>query len=84
MALAGIAGDSVMKVLTPKQAAALIGITDSTLRFWRCKGKGPRYTKLSASKQAGVRYDLADIESWKAERKFNSTSAVTVNHPGNA
>lgn len=71
-----------MKVLTPKQAAALIGITESTLRFWRCNGKGPHFTKLSDSKQSGVRYDLADIEAWKAERKFASTSAATVNHPG--
>lgn len=69
--------------LTNDEAAALIGITPNTLRFWRCKKKGPRYFKLSGSKQAGVRYDLADIEAWKAERKFNSTSAATVNHPDN-
>lgn len=73
-----------MKILTAKQAAALIGVTDATLRFWRIQGKSPPYTKLSASKQAGVRYDLADVEAWKEERKFISTSAATVNHPGNA
>ena len=73
-----------MKVLTHKEAADLIGISPGTLRIWRCDGIGPRYTKLSASKQAGVRYDLTDIETWKEERKFNSTSAATVKHPGNA
>lgn len=73
-----------MKVLTHKEAASLIGVTEATLRFWRCKGKGPRFTKLSDAKQAGVRYDLADIEAWKAARKFASTSAATVHHPGNA
>ena len=72
------------KVLTHKEAAALIGVTEATLRFWRCKGRGPQFTKLSDAKQAGVRYDLADIEAWKAERKFASTSAATVNYPGNA
>ncbi|SKC02548.1 helix-turn-helix transcriptional regulator [Sphingopyxis flava] len=73
-----------MKVLTHKEAASLIGVTEATLRFWRCKGKGPRFTKLSDAKQAGVRYDLADIEAWKTARKFASTSAATVHHPGNA
>ena len=72
-----------MKVLTHKEAANLIGVTEATLRFWRCKGKGPPFTKLSDSKQAGVRYDFADIEAWKAERKFASTSAATVYHPDN-
>lgn len=70
--------------LSNNEAAALIGITPNTLRFWRCKGRGPQYTKLNDSKQAGVRYDLADIEAWKAERKFASTSAATVGHPGDA
>ena len=72
-----------VKTLTSNEAAALIGITPNTLRFWRCKGRGPRFTKLNDSKQSGVRYDLADIETWKAERKFDSTSAATVNHPDN-
>lgn len=72
------------EVLTHKQAAALIGVTEATLRFWRVRGRGPKFTKLSDSKQAGVRYDLADVETWKAERKFASTSAATVGHPGDA
>lgn len=70
-------------VLSHKETAALIGVTDATLRFWRCKGKGPRFTKLSDAKQAGVRYDLADVEAWKAERKFANTTAATIHHPGN-
>ena len=62
-------------------AAAALGIKPNTLKFWRCKGRGPRFTKLANSKRAGVRYDPADIEAWKAERKFDSTSAATVSHP---
>lgn len=65
-------------------AASALGITPATLRFWRCKGKGPRFIKLGDSKQAGVAYDPADIEAWKAARTFSSTSAVTVSHPGDA
>lgn len=70
-----------IQTLNSKEAAAIIGVTPATLRYWRCKAKGPPYTKLHNSKQAGVRYDLGDIEAWKAERKFDSTSAATVNYP---
>ena len=73
-----------VKVLNHYEAASLIGVTPATLRFWRCKGKGPRFIKLGESKQSGVCYDPTDIEAWKAARKFASTSAATVSHPGNA
>jgi predicted DNA-binding transcriptional regulator AlpA len=75
---------NAVKVLNHYEAAALIGVTPATLRFWRCKGKGPRFIKLGQSKQAGVCYDPADIEAWKAERKFESTSAATVQYPATA
>lgn len=68
-------------VLDNSAAAAALGISPNTLKFWRCKGKGPRFTKLCDSKRAGVRYDAADIDAWKAARKFDSTSAATVSHP---
>lgn len=73
-----------VKIISSNDAAACIGVTPATLRFWRCKGKGPRFIKLGESKQAGVCYDPADIEAWKAARKFASTSAATVSHPGDA
>ena len=62
-------------------AAAALGIKPSTLKFWQFKGRGPRFIKLGASKQANVCYDPADIDAWKAARKFDSTSAATVSHP---
>jgi predicted DNA-binding transcriptional regulator AlpA len=70
-----------VKTLNNHEAAALIGVTPATLRFWRCKGRGPRYIKLGKSKRAGVVYDPVDIEAWQAERKFQSTSAATVQYP---
>ena len=75
---------SLVKVISHTDAAAMIGVTPATLRFWRCKGRGPKFIKLGESKQSGVCYDLADVEAWKAERKFASTSAATVSHPGNS
>ena len=73
-----------VKVLNNDQAAALIGVTPATLRFWRCKGRGPRFVKLGEAKQAGVAYVEADVLAWRGARTFDSTSAATVNHPGNA
>ena len=61
-----------------EQAAAVIGVTPKTLRFWRHKGRGPRYIKFGPEQHAGVAYDLADIEAWLEERKFSSTSAVSA------
>jgi hypothetical protein len=66
--------------LNNAEAAARIGIKPGTLRIWRHTGKGPRFTKNDErSKQSGVTYELADIEAWKAERKFSSTSAYSPN-----
>ncbi|MCK9543040.1 MAG: helix-turn-helix domain-containing protein [Novosphingobium sp.] len=71
-------------LLNNEAAASALGVTPATLRFWRCKGKGPRFIKLGQSKQAGVCYDPADIDAWKAARKFASTSAATVQYPATA
>ena len=71
-------------LLNNEAAASALGVTPATLRFWRRKGKGPRFIKLGQSKQAGVCYDPADIEAWKAARKFASTSAATVQYPATA
>jgi hypothetical protein len=62
------------QVLNNDEAASLIGVTPQTLKWWRCKGKGPRFLKFGESKQSGVGYEPADIEAWKAERKFASTT----------
>ena len=73
-----------VKILNNTEAAAMIGVTPATLRFWRCKGRGPKFVKLGESKQAGVAYVESDILEWRDERTFRSTSAASVNHPGNA
>lgn len=74
----------MVKVLNNNEAAALIGVRPATLRFWRCKGRGPRFVKLGDAKQAGVAYVEAEVLAWRDARTFASTSAATVNHPGNA
>lgn len=75
----GCAGVSEMttprpNLLSAREAAELLNITEATLRFWRCKGRGPKFLKFGTAKQAGVAYYAADIDAWLAERKFASTT----------
>ncbi|MCG2840186.1 helix-turn-helix domain-containing protein [Sandaracinobacter sp. RS1-74] len=72
------------KLLSSAEAASLLGLSPYTMRLWRHLGKGPRYVKLGATKQACVVYDEAEVMAFREKRTFTSTSAATVSHPGNA
>jgi hypothetical protein len=65
-------------VLRNAEAAAMIGCTPNTLNFWRGKGRGPKFIKFGDAKNAGVGYDVADIEAWKAEHRFQSTGGYAA------
>lgn len=62
-------------LLDTKAAAPRIGVTAGTLENWRVQGVGPKFIK-TPGKRGKVLYDPADIEAWKAERRFSSTSEV--------
>jgi excisionase family DNA binding protein len=47
-------------LLTPKEAAALLKVTEGTLKNWRREGSGPPSYKLGR----GVRYIRPEINSW--------------------
>ncbi len=59
------------KLLSTDEAAPYAGVEPKTLANWRYKGIGPRFIRTSARR---VSYDPEDIEAWKAERRFASTS----------
>lgn len=67
----------MQKLISNNEAAALLGVAPSTLKFWRHKSRGPRFVKLGDAKQAGVAYDEADVIAWRESRKFASTSAYS-------
>ena len=51
-------------VLTPVEAAERLGMTEASLRWYRCKGMGP-----PAHKQGGRYFYLADeLDAYRAER----------------
>jgi len=67
--------------LTTARAAQWLAIkgfrvTPATMRQWRWRGCGPRFTKLTAGGEAF--YLLADLEQYLAERVYNNTGEVSA------
>lgn len=60
-------------LLDTKAAAPRIGVSPGTLENWRTRGVGPKFIK-TAGRRGRVLYDPADIETWKAANRFQSTS----------
>lgn len=54
-----------LQLLTPREAAAHLGVAAGTLAIWRCKKRyALRYVKVGSK----VRYRLADIEKFLEAR----------------
>jgi predicted DNA-binding transcriptional regulator AlpA len=47
-------------LLTPKEAAKFLKLSESFLAKARMRGDGPRYRKLSRA----VRYSMSDLSAW--------------------
>lgn len=59
----------VQKLLTPKQAAAQIGVTAGTLSVWRSTG---RYSIPFIKVGRNVRYRQSDLVAWLESRTRES------------
>lgn len=57
-------------ILTTKEAAAVTGFTEGTLRVWRCVGKGPRFLRWGNT----IRYLRTDLVAWMAEGRKRSAA----------
>jgi len=57
------------KKLNTHEAAAFLGVQPCTLEVWRCKKRGPKYSKMGSR----VLYDINDLETY-----FSSRSVHTV------
>lgn len=55
--------------LNNKEAAEYLGVKENTLEVWRCKHKGPRYSKIGSR----VLYDVDDLEEF-----FNARAVDTM------
>lgn len=49
-----------LKLISTKQAAAMLGLPEGTLKGWRSREIGPRWVKLGRD----VRYDVAVLEEY--------------------
>jgi len=57
-------------LLTQRQAAELLCLSERTLERVRVLGFGPKFVRLAKS----VRYRPGDVEAWLASRVVSSTS----------
>jgi excisionase family DNA binding protein len=59
-------------LLTPDDAAAYLGaLPVRTLERWRYAGTGPAFVRVGKH----VRYRLADLDAWIAERRVDPQAA---------
>jgi len=59
-----------MTLLSARQAAALLHLSERTLERFRVSGTGPKFVRLGRS----IRYRLTDIEAFIASGIVGSTS----------
>lgn len=71
---AAVSKKQMANPLTTKEAAARLGLAEHTLAVWRIYGKGPRFIKAGRA----VRYDPAEVERFKAENSWQSTSEFSA------
>lgn len=58
------------RLLSGKEAAGYLGISEQTLRIHRIKGGGINFVKIGGC----VRYRKSDIEAYLQKRTFGNTS----------
>jgi predicted DNA-binding transcriptional regulator AlpA len=60
-----------MTILTSRETAAIIGVSEQTLRAWRLKGFGPVYRRVGSRT---IRYLRRDVDEYMQRRGYRSTS----------
>jgi excisionase family DNA binding protein len=64
----------MLSLLTQRQAAAVLCLSERTLERLRCTGTGPRFVRCGRS----VRYREADLEAWITAHVVGSTSEIIM------
>lgn len=62
------------RLLTTREAAALVGLSPRTFEGFRVRGDGPPFRKLGRGVKAQVRYLEADVLAWIEAARRTSTS----------
>jgi predicted DNA-binding transcriptional regulator AlpA len=56
--------DPAPELLTRRQAAAVLGLAETTLRRWYAENRGPRVVKIGTARAGRVRYCRSDLLAW--------------------
>jgi excisionase family DNA binding protein len=59
-----------LHLLTEREAASVLAVSQRTLQKWRLTGDGPPYAKVGRL----VRYSTADLDAYVAQGRRRSTS----------
>jgi excisionase family DNA binding protein len=62
----------MLALLTQREAAELLRVTERTLERLRISGTGPKFMRLGKTK--AVRYRQEDVQSWLQSKLIGSTS----------
>lgn len=62
--------DARATTISPREVAARLGVTVTTLANWRWKGGGPAYLKVGGR----VRYRIGELAAWLDEQVRASSS----------
>jgi hypothetical protein len=60
------------RLVTPAEAAAILGVTVKHLKDWRWKGGGPAFVRIS---HKVVMYRYESLMAWACKREFESAHA---------
>ena len=66
-----IAADIGPHLLSTRDAAKALNVSERTMQDWRLRACGPQYVRISAS---AVKYRPRVLARWIAEREVSSTS----------
>lgn len=61
----------VEPLLTTRQVADRVGVSEATMRYWRHLGSGPVGYKIGRH----VRYAPNDVDAWLADRRDRANAA---------
>ena len=62
------------QILGVNRAAAVTGLSKSTLDSMRCRGGGPPFVALGTGRGGRIGYRACDLRDWLASRVRRSTS----------
>lgn len=61
--------DQYPAMMSSAEVAEYMGVNTDRLAQWRYRGSGPPYVKVSAQRQALVRYPREELREWLAARR---------------